>query len=469
MKRFVLLLFVCCLALQCVGQVLKPKQLKLLQSDTYAQINSRTDGTDKKCAVVRFTVVGVDDLKFKEAVGDVAYANNEYIIYLSEGTNVLTCSNKSFERSFNLEDYGPEISSGMTYRFTIDTDNHLRSIVFYVNPTNSKVTVNNQNVSIDQNGKGSINLPIGEYSYDVSAEGYKSNSGTVSLSEDEMYVVRDIVLQEILVPVTLKCNQSDAQVFVDGKNVGQVSSLGDQLMLSKGKHDVRVIKEGFVECSESLSVTDTSLLIDIDLKEIKAKKIVHNEERTKSSISLRSHADWVFGGLTFMDEKFKSGTVKWSGSGTNYVSHFPIKYGISIGATFLSDSIGRKLDNYYDQVVERVTENNESRPKNRLAFFAEIPLQVGFAMPLSRYNTSQINFLGGVYGAYYYIGHGSDSIEDNKAVSTNTFDFGIKVSVIFYFKRFVVNIEGNQSLSKHLGTSVGIGLGWRNFGNKNKR
>lgn len=466
MKRFVLLLFVCGLALQCVGQVLTPKRLELLQSDAYAQINSRTDRNGKKCAVIRFTVVGVYDLKFKEAVGDVVYANNEYIVYLPEGTNVLTCSNKSLTKSFDLDNY-TDISAGKTYRFTIDTDNRLRSIVFRVNPTNATVKVNDKNVSIDRNGNGSINLPIGTYSYTVSAEGYRNSSGSVSLSEREMYVTKDIVLQQNLIPVTIGCKQSDVQVFVDGKNVGQIKYLGKQLMLPKGKHEVRVIKEGYKEWSETIKVADVSLSLNIDLIEIKAKTIVHDEERTKSNISLRPHTDIVYGGQTFLYEPIKSSTVKIAVYGNNYAGHFSVKYGLSFGGTFLSDSIGRKIDNYYDQVLKP----NESGHKNRLAFSAEIPLQIGFAAPLSRYNTSQVTLLGGMYGAYHYIGHGSGNVEDEKnSVSTHTFDFGIKASVNFYFNRFIMSIEGNQSLSKHhLGTSVGIGLGCRIFGKKEKK
>ena len=92
----------------------------------------------------------------------------------------------------------------------------------------------------------------------------------------------------------------------------------------------------------------------------------------------------------------------------------------------------------------------------------DVPLQAGIAIPLSRYNTSSMAFLAGGYGAYYYIGHSSENMEDKKAVSTNSFDFGLRANVQFYINKFTLGVEWNNSLSKYkLGSSIGVSLGYR--------
>ena len=97
-----------------------------------------------------------------------------------------------------------------------------------------------------------------------------------------------------------------------------------------------------------------------------------------------------------------------------------------------------------------------------MAFYAEIPLQIGFALPLSLYNTSHVVFLGGGYGSYYYIGHKHGNMTTNKTVETNTFDFGIRINATFYLNKFAIGFEASRSLSDtKLGEFVGIRIGRR--------
>ena len=53
-------------------------------------------------------------------------------------------------------------------------------------------------------------------------------------------------------------------------------------------------------------------------------------------------------------------------------------------------------------------------------------------------------------------------MEDKKAVSTNSFDFGLRANVQFYINKFTLGVEWNNSLSKYkLGSSIGVSLGYR--------
>lgn len=438
-------------------QAITPKRLKMLTTDILAQKEPRTDAAGRKCAVIRVAVVGKPNLTFKEAVGNVHYADNEYIVYVQDGTKTLSYTDGSEQSSIALEDYGPEISTGTTYSLILETEQKSRSAIFYIKPITAKLVVGGQRIALDKSGKGVVNLPIGKYAYSITADNYQSEQGTVDLKEDEVFVTKDFELEPLKKHIFIHCPEPTAALFIDGKPRGTIESQQGRLTLPYGKHAIRVTKQGFKDYERNVSIGAKSAGLNLPLKEYKAKYVYHRNERTKSSVSLRNHTDILFGGGAFMDDDFGSYYGRYNVDWHQYLGYVAFKEGLGLG--FMHTSIGYL--NKFDEYAQYVREDEA----NRTGFAAEIPLQFGFAVPLSRYNTSHVTFLAGGYGAYYYLGHSSTEMITNESVATDSFDFGLRANVNFYFHKFILSFEGSKSLSKmELGTYIGLSIGVRVYG-----
>lgn len=459
MNKFYLLILILFLSVIDVSaQNIVPKRLRMLNTDILAQTQPRLDNEGNKCAVIRVDIVGVKNMEFVEAIGDVKYANNEYIVYVPDGTQTLTYSIADIRNTINLEEYGPEISGGSTYRFIFETENKLRSAIFYVKPNTAKITIANKTVSLDETGTGSIDLPIGEYNYQIIAGGYLEESGLIELKEEELFTAKDIALEPITYNVAINTNQPSAMLFVDGKPIGSIESIQSEIRLAEGKHTIRITKEGFNDYEEDI-ITNKNISIDVQLNELKTKFVYHKNERTKSSISLRKHIDFLLGGKTYIDDSFKSYNASLGVDFHQYIGYLSFKEGLGVGATQASENFIDRFDKYDNDVDAETLPDSLHR---RIALSLDIPLQVGFTVPLSLYNTSQVSFYAGLYGSMYYIGHHSKHMKTNESNSTYTFDYGARANVNFYIHKFIVSFEGNYSLSKNkIGPYVGVALGYR--------
>lgn len=439
------------------AQKLTPKRFELLTTDLLARKEQRTSQTNgTKCAAIRVNVVGVKDMTFKEAEGDCKYSMNEYIVYVPAGTQALTYKVGNEEGKIEFADYGPaEVEENATYRLLIDTENKMRSAVFYVSPSNAQLNVNGQNVQLDENGTGCIELPVGDYSYSITADKCDTEEGTVSLTEDEIVSVKDIVLNEKKYNLAIQCNHPEAAVFIDNVSFGTLSSIQNNVQLTEGKHEVRITLENYKDYNETVDIHSEAASMNANLEELKTKTIRRSELRTKSSISLRPHIDTYLSWNTKLDD-METNFGKLDVELHQYFGYFAFKEGISAGAVYGSKKFCNKIDKHFSEIRE------DAEEKNRVAFYAEIPLQIGFALPLSLYNTSHVVFLGGGYGSYYYIGHKHDDMTTNKTVETNTFDFGIRINATFYLNKFAIGFEASRSLSDtKLGEFVGIRIGRR--------
>lgn len=87
------MLLVTCLATH--AQQLNVKSVTLRRGDITARTSPRDDAKGNKCAIIRVGVVGVEDLEFPDAVGEVEYSKNEYVVYVPDGLKKLRYKSKS--------------------------------------------------------------------------------------------------------------------------------------------------------------------------------------------------------------------------------------------------------------------------------------------------------------------------------------------------------------------------------------
>ena len=456
-NRIIIIIILLANVISVNAQKLTPKRFELLTTDLLARKEQRTshiNGT--KCAAIRVNVVGVKNMTFKEAEGDCKYSMNEYIVYVPAGTQTLTYKVGNEERKIEFADYGPaEVEENATYKLLIDTENKMRSTIFYVSPSNAQLNVNGQNVALDENGTGCIELPVGDYYYFITADKCITEEGTVSLTEDEIVSIKDIVLNEKKYNLAIQCNHPEAAVFIDNVSFGTLSSIQNIVQLTEGKHEVRITLENYKDYNETVDIHSEAETMNVNLEELKTKTIRKSELRTKSSISLRPHFDTYLSWNTNLDD-METNFGKVDIEFHHYFGYLAFKEGISAGAVYGSKDFCNKIDKHFNELKE------DAEEKNRLAFYAEIPLQIGFALPLCLYNTSYVAFLGGGYGGYYYIGHRPNNMTTNKTAETNTLDFGIRINATFYINKFAIGFEASRSLSDaKLGEFVGIKIGMK--------
>lgn len=465
MKRIFIMCVLIAVTVISNAQKITPIRLSLLKDDLYARqktVLSKKNG--QPCSVIRVDVVGIKDLVFPEAEQQPTYSQNEYIVYVPAGAKSLTYKHGKETGTIIFSDYGPdEVEGKSTYRLMMDTEAKMRSALFYVQPQNAELKINNKKVSLDGDGIGAVDLEIGKYTYTISSKGYHSETGVLTLKEDEIITVKDIKLNEIKYNYSISCNKPSASLFVDGRPYGPFASTNKTIQLAEGKHKIRVTLEGYEDFMDDINLVNDHQSSIINLKEKKAKIIKHKNERTKSSISIRPHRDVLFSDATLIDD-FGTQALKIGTDFHQYIGLLAFKEGISIGGTYGSKSFCKKIDDYTE-----LFEVENPKRQNRIAMTLEIPLQLGFTLPLSRYNTSNVDFLGGGYATGYYIGHSSENTQTKEAVSTYSCDFGVRANVTFYFNRFIIGFEGTRSLSKlNLGTFVGVNIGYRIYKHKVK-
>lgn len=466
MRLFILSIYLF-FVVSAVAQTLTPTRLQMLNNSTKAMVNKRLDKNGENCSIILVDVVGQNNLKFKEAVGETEYSLNEYTVYVPVGTSQLTCSlNGAFVCEAIFDDFGLEIEKNRTYRLTLETDSKKRSAVFYVIPSSAKVTIETEGkvktVQMDENGSGMMELNSGTYNYSVSANGFETENGTFVLDEDNIISRNEIQLNEIKYDLMIHCSVIDANLFIDDYSMGIISD-SMLVQLPEGKHKVRIVKEGYYDFEKNVILPLESSQYNVELKEMKTKIITHRKERTKSSISMRRHLNLTFDGLTLSNDLFKSGTLKYTVSGCQYAAGFlAFREGFGWGVAGISKEFAPNIDDYYESLVEH---------KTLFPFYADIPLQTGVSVPLDKYNRYNLIIYGGVYGSYYYLGHRAQSLTseiNESTVSTHTFDWGIRVNAYLYLKKFILGFEGNKSLCSNNGFDMnfGVSIGMRVFGNK---
>lgn len=458
MKRLLLLMvFVFALAASAQAQSLKPKAFGLEQNNAMASRNIRKDEKGENCALILVDVVGVGNIKFKEAVGETDYTLNEYKVYVPKNTKTLTYSYDGKSGVIKLDGQGQTLESLQTYRLVLETESRMRSAIFYVNPQDAQLVFDGKVVALDQNGAVAIDKPIGTYSYTVRSKGYLDYSGKVELTEDVINKTVDVQLEEKMYNVALNCPVKEATLFIDNEPYGKIGELGESVQLAEGKHTYRITHEGYEDAMGEISVLNDKVSLNVQMKMMKEKRKVFRNERTKTTISMRNHMDVLISGLTYLEDDFKSylGTFSFSWS-QHTLGVLTFREGIEIGAGIASGDYSRKVfDKYHDNQIEK---------KNAVPLNVNIPVQMGLSLPLNAYNTCFVSFLGGAYGAYYYTGHKPSSMNESydKEVSTEIWDWGVRLNVMLYFKKFVLGFEGSRSLNNpEIGTVVGIKMGYK--------
>ena len=470
MRRLLFFLLVICTCASANAQQLTVKSVNLRPHDTRARTNPRDDAKGKKCAIIRVGVVGVDNLVFPDAVGEVKHILSEYVVYVPDGLKSFKYNNKSGQNigSIDFDDYGLEINSLASYDVIFESGSNLRSAIFSIKPKHARLVFNGEKVDVDKDGLAMVNKPIGEYSYLITADGFEEQSGTVALKEDDISTVTDVVLEEVLYPVKINVFPEKATVFVD--NVPYTKETWSDLKLSGGKHLFRITASNYDEEEKSIVIKRDMSPLFFTLDYSKLEVVEHKEEMTRTNISIRN-AIYITANFSMMGIKdpsalFKSKNALDFAGELSFVQHFAgllaIREGISVSV------LKPNRNEYY---FEKAIYNDSTR----LMLKFDIPLQIGFSLPFGAYNRHLLTIFGGAYGSSISLQEWKESaLKDEEknypSVDENAYywDYGIRLSFKLDIGHFTLGADLSQSLNK-MGGAAGINIGCKLYSLKKKR
>ena len=122
------------------------------------------------------------------------------------------------------------------------------TLTFNLNPQNAVLEIDGETLT-SEDGVINRRTRYGSYGYTVSAEGYHSIEGTVSI--DTTNVVRNIVLKQMITNLTLNA-ADDVKVWIDGEKVGEGTWKG---ALAPGSYEIKTKKGAYYPAYSTLTLT----------------------------------------------------------------------------------------------------------------------------------------------------------------------------------------------------------------------
>ena len=229
-----------------------------LPIDLSASQHERKDLNGQPCALVKVQLATMGARFEGNVVGSAEYKTNEYWVYMTEGSYMLSVKHPSFvPLSVNFRDYGISgVQGKATYRLTLlmpqvgsmNIDDGMRYLTLIVSPADSKVTVDGQMQDVDADGTVSVYLSQGTHQYRAEARGYAPKSGQVTLSSES--VTERVTLESVLATVQVSCPTSGAQIYVNNQLKGTTPWRGT---LAAGNYQMEARLSGY----RSQKVTET--------------------------------------------------------------------------------------------------------------------------------------------------------------------------------------------------------------------
>lgn len=232
------------------AQDLSVVNVAALLDDNTARISPRYDLNDNICALVRVVIPTVKGLEIKGRLGvvDSLYKQGEYLVYVPEGTKVITYHHSEYHSGeIIFADYGLKkgLKGGSVYSVTLEapTQKQTASVILNVSPSSASVESEGKACPVDE-GITSVECYPGLYKFLVSAPDYQNQEIEVSVDNDLFPRYVRVNLQKQTTLFTVDCNVQNAEVYVDGTNYGLVGTK----MIPVGKHNIRVSARGYEDC-----------------------------------------------------------------------------------------------------------------------------------------------------------------------------------------------------------------------------
>ncbi len=424
-------------------------------NDLTARMSPRKDSSGKNCALIRVGIIGVKDMNFPDAIGNVMHEGSEYHVYVPEGLKSLRYNGGGgrIRGKIEFKNYPAvgTIASNRVYHIVFDTENHQRMAIIKATPQTATLIVDGKPVKLDADGIATVEKPVGTYRYRLSAPQYETQEGKIDLIEDELSITKTINLERVKHAVIINGFPSKANLTVDGDSKGPLNLNGD-LNLSEGFHTIHLQAEGYDDYEQTINVMAGMPPINISMQKKIEKEVTDRTGTSHTSINLRPGHYLTFGGHLFDKKKYDA--QQW-GISINYsaMQHFAaifaLREGISYGISFLDKD---EMKNTF-----------ESTPKDTTTMYIEVPLQIGISVQINSFGTCLFSVMGGGYGKYMW----TEMEGGSNSKSKDAWDYGLRLSAILELSKFIIGAEVSSSLNQK-GIFYGLHLGY-NLGKKNRK
>ena len=253
--RLYLLLLVMLAADVATAQRLTLRSFELSENDLTAMTNERRDVNGQRCALIKVQLP-IQGCVFEGAkIGDVEFKLNEYWLYVPEYTKRILIKGPGLESSMIIwEKRTGECGaiSGCTYFMYLDgyaaavsspAATSVRDgnyLVLSLTPSDATVKIDGKQQPPAKGGKLSVYLSTGSHSYEVSAYGYATTAGVISMGTDQQSL--DVTLTSVMARLTLGCATTGVTFYVNGERVGGDGWSGE---LAAGVYHVEARKDGY--------------------------------------------------------------------------------------------------------------------------------------------------------------------------------------------------------------------------------
>lgn len=271
MKRQLFLLLAVMLPMCFVcAQELKVKEARLLQEDKTAELKQVKDGNGNLCAVIKIDADSLQGLNFPNKNQYVKYecSNGIYLVYVPDLFYKLSMQNERYlplDIDFK-EQFGIRFRGGNTYLVKLDVPSNkdvtLSDIYFNVIPESALLTINEEPIERQENGKYRMNAEAGNYSYSVTADNYIPYRGSFSIMSPTSKTIT-VKLQPVQVQMGFKCNIDEASLYIDDVNYGEICNDSVRnFSVPEGSHNVRVQADGFLDWSKGVTFSKNLPVIE---------------------------------------------------------------------------------------------------------------------------------------------------------------------------------------------------------------
>ena len=306
------ILSICLLAagINVMAQQISVKSLTLLPGDQSAIEMPVYDNLKDPCALLKIDVGGLKGLFFPKLGKDhkadsLDEKTGIYLVYIPTGTKRL---------AYNHKDYLPgeivfanlieNLEPGKTYLLTMEAEANRKSegiVIFNVTPHYAQVVFNGKEAAVTGGGMYTYSVKPGKYDYTIYADDHVPQKGTANVElGKETKIATD--LQWILHSVSVNCNVSDAQVYVDNVYYGKPG----KFRLPQGKHKIGVKADGYLDNEQTVEISANTSSFPFLLKKNENKTIIGAVDVTIYSMSNSSR---MFKNQKQIKEWKKSGDV----------------------------------------------------------------------------------------------------------------------------------------------------------------
>jgi len=150
------------------------------------------------------------------------------------------------------------------------------SVEIRANVPDAVVYIDGNLVNYLSQGKVRLNIPAGTRTIKVASEGYKAMEKIVQLKVGEEYII-NFNLEPELIPIEIKSNVLDADVYIDDVKVGKLDNGFGVFYVLQGKRYIKLEKEFYIPASKSVFVRgNEKLSINLNLEPFPVLSIKSN-------------------------------------------------------------------------------------------------------------------------------------------------------------------------------------------------